>query len=351
MQTTSGHQRSSYAVEPVLARVKEIFEPEDLQPIIGEIRKTARRHVRGDIVMTTCGSPMSSTFSFSVLNGFGLAAKLRAGAQLGRCFGDDYLGVGKEEEHGRVDLYRTELGLRTKKSATGVATRAPIPGTSNLPLAVFTERFLDLTTLRFLPSAKPRGLVALYRAFHPLDVIAPGVAYIQDYEGLGNSLERDLPAYFEACVRNPNEEIHLQYEYPVRRTTSRNMVQSALHDSLDPFAPLLTVKSGELFLSAVEASLLTIVPSTRGMPERETNVSHPLRKNYITTSVVDSFIANVSFDRAFVGFTSNDVELDYEHPSFDAFIRAKSRELGLHPGLPLEELIPDIAPSVRLVAN
>lgn len=253
-----------------------VFSPEACIPILSKAVEGVLELRDGDDHETAVGSPMSSTASFPVLNGFGFAANERArritkeklsGASV---FGDDASVAGSTQACNIVRLTREALGLETKESDTSlVAVRRKGKTIKQRSMGVYTERLVDNETLQEISSIKPAGVIRFFSALHPQDLIGPERVWLADMLSYERQIHHQHSDWSDIVTRGREDE-PLQY---ARRTTApRRILSGALTRELTPSTKLATGDIDRLF-AHLESALLMVYPSTRGDPERVSDVS------------------------------------------------------------------------------
>jgi len=244
-----------------------LFQPDDLERLISALKNSTDVCAMVPVEVTTRGSPMSSTFSFSLLNVLGVVAGTGLDLPFLEEFGDDCLALGARLSLLRYIAQREALGLRTKWSATGLSRiRHTQDGNYDGVVALYTERFFSLDFQTQLTTPKPKGLMRLWHAYHPTQLGAAPV-YVNDYEGLEIKLSREAPHYLEAAQRGA-EEGDILWEKPRRVTEPRLLALKSLQQGAE-FGCFVTGKeSANEVLKEAEACILLIHPSTMGKPDR-----------------------------------------------------------------------------------
>jgi hypothetical protein len=246
----------------------DVYQPQDLSAIISHIRRSVQAVAHeGKTFLTTQGCPMSSTFSFSVLNAHTMAAALPNRSRVDRGFGDDFFGQGTLHELEETLKNREAIRLKTKWEATGLVQAKPVEHQARLPLAVYTERFLNLESLTFVNSAKPRGLLNLFRSNNPGHVMIAGETFARDYEDAASTLAARLPDYWNACS-SIYDGVEIDPRVARRETETRLAVLQAFSADIHEAETIVSPQGAEMLLSTCEAALLQLHPSMKGTPER-----------------------------------------------------------------------------------
>jgi hypothetical protein len=265
-----------------------VFQPRDYERIWKAMQASVEHARVSEVEVTTQGSPMSATASFTVLNSFGLAAHdaIRDGLYEGvqeplhgaGIFGDDDAVAGSEAAV-RADIKgREALGLKTKYEATGIAHFADggtLRGVTD-QLGVFTERLLDLANLRFVPAVKPAGLVRMFHSGRPDELMLS--TYTQRPDML--SYEKQLHATDTRWSAMMLENAKQGGLHAIRETTPRRLLSRMFRSRITSETRIAVGDVDRLFAN-LELLLLQVCPSTRGSPSRQADPSsavlgHPL---------------------------------------------------------------------------
>lgn len=258
-----------------------VFQPEALDELWEGLLKAIKRFKKtGSDNVTTRGSPMSSTASFPVLNGLGVAAHDFARRETGETassasiFGDDDFAVGSERFCREDQRAREAVGLQTKESATGrIRIRDEsgnlLPEDANFAVnkafALFTERALDARGRYEIPSIKPAGMLRLYEAYHDGDLMLAGTSYASDMESYRRQVERLDRSWIDVLVAN-GSPIHQE---EARRTTApRRIITRSLRDHLGPMDTVALGSDVNDLFDHLEQVLLLFYPSTKGKAAR-----------------------------------------------------------------------------------
>jgi hypothetical protein len=265
-----------------------VFQPRDYERIWKAMQESVEHARVSEVEVTTQGSPMSATASFTVLNSFGLAVHdaIRDGLFKGvqedldgaGIFGDDDTLAGSEAAV-RADIQgREALGLKTKYAATGIAHIADggtLRGVTD-QLGVFTERLVDLSALRIVPAVKPAGLIRMFHSGRPQQLMLS--TYTQRPDML--SYEKQLHATDTRWSAMMLENAMQGGLHAIRETTPRRLLSRMFRSRITSETRIAVGDVDRLFAN-LELLLLQVCPSTRGEPSRQADPStavlgHPL---------------------------------------------------------------------------
>lgn len=277
-----------------------VFTPNRCEEIVEHLVKAQLVTRVGESVMTTRGSPMSSTASFPVLNAFGTAAHMRArditGEQLrgASVFGDDDAVAGSKAACDLVIETREALGLETKMSDTVmIPVKKDGKPVESRSLGVYTERLIAQPSLREVMSVKPSGLVRLFHAHHPSQVIASEVPEAADMLHFSEQIRAKAPRWHETLML---ESEKLPLRHARRVAAPRRILASSFLKQLRPNDVVAEGDVDRLFLH-LESALLTVYPSTMGKPARVEDpvidvVGHPIIPLTLAREIADKLQAD-----------------------------------------------------------
>lgn len=283
-QSSNGRQKRNITLRWDAYTSETIFAPSDLSRIWDALEGVIEDTQVGPSKVTTCGSPMSSTASFPVLNSVGLAVHdwvrqlTQESLRSASLFGDDDFIAGSRTACELDWFGREAVGLAVKPSDTGMLTvrneRGELMDAIEAPhlkkgFALFTERIIDPISLQEVRSIKPSGVVRLYAGTHGQDVISDDRVYITDMTDYAKQIERIDPHLHEMIVRAPDFQ-HL--ESARRVTAPRRILSDALRRSLGPHTRIATGSDVDDLFKHLESVLLLFYPSTKGSPDR---ILHP----------------------------------------------------------------------------
>lgn len=344
LKNNSGSESRILELNPEMGEDSMTFLPDDLPDILDRIVSAVDKTLIPNTIRTTTrGSPMSSVASFGVLNGFSYAAMLPGiPGYVGFGFGDDHLGNGTRSG---IDTYirnREILGLQTKWSATGIIPRNS-PG-----MCLYTERFFEPSDFREINSEKPRGLFSLWSALHPSSAISSKNLFAADYQGLSQHLLERASRYHEACTSDA-EDVPLAY--PIRSTIARKILSSALRKNVKENDLLLSRPSAEKFLVELEAALLVIEPSSRGIPHRVPEPPRAFLDNFfVPRSHAEKMLDTLAPSRAFApGFSREDLAVESKNITFRIrdFALELGKDMNTAYGLPISALTEELGVPIQ----
>jgi len=265
-----------------------VFQPSSYEDIWTAMLESLDSSRVGEVEVTTQGSPMSATASFTVLNSFGLAAHdaIRDGVVDGvqedltgdGIFGDDDFLVGSERAV-QVDIEcREALGLQTKRSATGIsrfAEHGRLLGVTD-QVGLFTERVLNLSDISIVRAVKPAGLIRMFHSGQPNELMLSSLTHRPDMLSYEKQLARTDVRWAEMMLERAKQGgLHA-----VRETTPRRLLSKLFRRRITAETKIAIGDVDRLFAN-LELMLLQVCPSTRGEPARTGDPSsavlgHPL---------------------------------------------------------------------------
>jgi len=265
-----------------------VFQPSSYEEIWSAMLGSLDSSRVGAVEVTTQGSPMSATASFTVLNAFGLASHdaIRDGVVEGvqedlegsGIFGDDDFAVGSERAVLADMQCREDLGLQTKHSATGIARFAAngqLLGVTD-QVGLFTERVLDLSDISIVRAVKPAGLIRMFHSGQPDELMLSSITHRPDMLSYEKQLSRTDSRWAEMMLARAQQNgLHA-----VRETTPRRLLSKLFRRRITAETRIAIGDVDRLFAN-LELMLLQVCPSTRGEPARTADPSsavlgHPL---------------------------------------------------------------------------
>jgi len=277
------------------------YEPNDLPRIIEILQKSARGCIleEPEPITTTIGCPMSSRISFPTLTSVSECAGsyLRALHKKfwDKTYGDDAAFFGHIPDAQLYTDIREGGGLWEKITATGI-----FPLSDNEGIMVFTERYYQGRSLKKIASLKPIGIVQWFKGITMDEVISQETMYPSDYKDVGVAIDKLHPGLVRRLTKD--RKLNEDTSIPVRVTETRRKVAALISrfpDESQLGDRVIDKEELEDLVTALEAQILFITPSSKGSPLRVRREDGEVSMAHIQCSAMkrDALMALIKSER------------------------------------------------------